>query len=123
MMLPMLRGCPERLSTSCPTSVVTQHARLAPRHSVGVPAALPTHDGQRSGQRSHVKPEQRDMSEVRCGLPGRFEVQIDGSLAMPSRRLGALQSLLPLTPCQLRRVRLREDRNDTRQKTQCGAQN
>ena len=29
------------------------------------------------------------MSEVRCGLPGRFEVQNDGSLAMPSRRLGA----------------------------------
>ena len=63
------------------------------------------------------------MREVRCGLPGRFKVQIDGTPWRCRVADWALQSLLPLTPCQLRRVRLREDRNDTRQKTQCGAQN
>jgi len=90
MMLPIAE---EVALSACPPPVPllsSQNTQVShPSTPVGVPAALPTHDGQRSGQRSHVKPEQKDMSEVRCGLPGRFEVQIDGSLAMPSRRLGA----------------------------------
>jgi hypothetical protein len=62
------------------------------------------------------------MREVRCGLPGRFKVQIDGTPWRCRVADWALQSLLPRTPVPTAQAPLKRGQQRDEVKTQFGAQ-